>query len=119
VHLLTREAIAMYLTKLRGDGVLVIHISNLYLDLQPVVAALAADAQCVALVRDDDEPTPQQRERGATGSKVVVLARSPQPLSPLAQDARWRPLQPSAGGRVWTDDFSNLVETVRWNRPPQ
>ena len=119
VHLLTREAVAMYLTKLREDGVLVIHISNLYLDLQPAVAALAADAKCVALVRDDNEPTPEQRERGATGSRVVVMSRSPQALAPLAEDARWRPLALSTIARPWTDDFSNLVEIIRWSRPPE
>jgi hypothetical protein len=122
VHLLTREAVAMYLTKLRDDdnnGLLVLHISNLYLTLEPAVAALAADAKCVALVRDDNEPTPQQRERGATGSRVVVLARSPNALTPFARDARWRPLETSANARPWTDDFSNLAQVVRWSRPPQ
>jgi hypothetical protein len=119
IHLLTREAIAMYLAKLRPDGVLVIHISNLYLDLQPVVAALAEGANCVALVRDDGEPTPEQRERGATGSRVVVLARSASSLAPLAKDARWRPLKPATGVRPWTDDFSNLIEIVKWSRPPE
>src|SRR5688500_17525426 len=108
VHLLTREAIAMYLTKLRDDGVLVIHISNLYLDLEPAIAALAADANCVAIVRDDNEPTPEQRERGATGSRVAVIARSAATLKPLAEDARWRALLPSPNARPWTDDFSNL-----------
>jgi len=119
VHLLTREAVAMYLTKLRDDGLLVMHISNLYLDLAPVVAALAADAKCVALVRDDNEPTPQQRERGATGSRVVVLARSAKTLAPLAEDARWRPLEVPKNPRPWTDDFSNLVDCIRWARPPE
>jgi hypothetical protein len=118
VHLLTREAVAMYLTKLREDGLLVLHISNLYLDLEPAVAALAADAHCVALVRDDNEPTPEQRERGATGSRVVVLARSAKTLGPLARDARWRHLEPPISPRPWTDDFSNLVQAVRWSRPP-
>jgi hypothetical protein len=119
VHLLTREALATYLAKLRDDGLLVIHISNLYLDLEPVVAALAADAGCVAIVRDDNEPTPAQRDRGATGSRVAVLARSANTLAPLAQDARWRPLLPSPNARPWSDDFSNLVEIIRWSRAPE
>jgi hypothetical protein len=124
VHLLTREAVAMYLAKLREDGLLVMHISNLYLDLEPAVAAVAAvaadaaDAKCVALVRDDNEPTPQQRDRGATGSRVVVIARSAGALAPFAQDPRWRRLQPPPNARPWTDDFSNLAEIVRWTRPP-
>ena len=124
VHLLTREAVAMYLAKLRGDGMLVVHISNLYLDLRPAVAALAADAGCAAIIRGDIDPPPDEQRRGACGSRVVVLARSPQALAALAQDARWRPLVSGSGvasvrlPRPWTDDFSNLLETVRWTRPP-
>jgi spermidine synthase len=119
VHLLTREAVAMYLTKLRDDGVLVIHISNLYLDLRPVVAAIAGDADLFAMIRDDPDPSPEERARGSQGSRLVVLARSPQPLTSLAQDARWRPLNSRPSLRPWTDDFSNLIETVRWSRPPE
>ncbi|MGE3315859.1 MAG: spermidine synthase, partial [Planctomycetaceae bacterium] len=53
MHLLTREALAMYLDKLSPDGTLVFHISNRHLDLRPVLAALAADANLVCMYGDD------------------------------------------------------------------
>jgi hypothetical protein len=77
---------------------LVIHISN----LTPVVAALADDGKFVALVRDDAEPS--KEDRGAQGSRIVVLAKTELALALLAKDARRRPL--GASQRVvWTDDF--------------
>ena len=50
VHLLTRQAMAIYTEKLDKDGILAIHISNMYLDLLPVCSALAADAGCIRLL---------------------------------------------------------------------
>ena len=107
-HLLTREALALYSSKLTADGALALHISNRYLDLEPVVAALAADAGMTCLSRD--EP---RRERGRVPGKLpshwTVIAERPAALGRVASDPRWRPCRREAGDRVWTDDFSNIV----------
>jgi spermidine synthase len=118
VHLRTREATAMYLAHLRGGGLLALHISNLYLDLRPVVSALAVDARCASLYRDDPDPpvAPTDLE---LGSRWVVLARDPRSLDVLRQDPRWRPMPVIADARnLWRDDFSNLLGVLRWRRPP-
>ncbi|MDP8976886.1 MAG: fused MFS/spermidine synthase [Actinomycetota bacterium] len=109
VHLLTREALALYMDKLTDDGVLAVHITNRYLDLRPVLAALADDAGLTALVRDDIDLSAPERAAGKSASVWVVAARRPAHLGRLVDDRRWQPLEPSAERSVWTDDFSNIV----------
>ena len=107
-HLLTREALALYRSKLTPDGALALHISNRYLDLEPVVAALAADAGMTCLGRDE----PRRARVGVPGklpSHWTVLAERRGTLAGLSSDPRWRPCRREADDRVWTDDFSNIV----------
>ena len=112
VHLLTREALALYLDKLAEGGVLVVHITNRYLDLAGVVGDLVADARLAGLVRDDLASEPRMAT-GRAGSVWAVLARRPSDLAPLAAHPDWRPLPTRAGAEVWTDDFSNLLGALR------
>src|SRR5262249_12627472 len=73
VHLLTREALAVYLSRLADKGVLAFHISNRYLNLEPVLAELAADAGLRCLSRADTAANVQDQEAGIFGSHWVVL----------------------------------------------
>lgn len=76
VHLLTNEAVQLYLDRLTDDGILALHISNKYVRLEPVVAAIAAHHNLVARVWNDDA----ERQHGKTASSWVVLARSREAL---------------------------------------
>ncbi|MCZ8188074.1 MAG: fused MFS/spermidine synthase [Beijerinckiaceae bacterium] len=106
-HLLTREALALYLDRLAEDGVLTLHISNRHLELESVVAALARDAGAVALYKaDPGEGRPTLEAR--IPSMVVVMAKSATPLKPFEALDGWRPIR-DRGVAVWTDDFSNIV----------
>ena len=107
VHLMTREALRMYLSRLSSDGVLAFHISNRHLDLRPVLGALAADLQLTALGQLD---TANDRAAGHFGSSWVVMAREPNALAALAEDERWG--RPASGEDVWTDDFTNIFEAL-------
>jgi len=111
VHLLTREAMAMYLTKLKEDGVLVYHISNRYLDLKPVLASLAADAGIEAFLQEYDAPpnTPT-----AFGSTWVAMARPGPTAEHIRADGRWTPLKPETKDRLWTDHYSNIFTALKW-----
>lgn len=115
VHLVTREALALYLHKLAPGGVLAFHISNLHLDLAPVFGALAADAHLACLIRDNTDVTFRELAAGKAPSIWLVMARQADELTALAGDARWQPVRPAAQPLpVWTDDYSSLWRVFRW-----
>lgn len=76
VHLLTNEAVALYLDRLTDDGILALHISNKFVRLEPVVAAIAKHHGLVARVWNDDA----EGRPGKTASSWVALARKPEAL---------------------------------------
>ena len=76
-----------------ANGVLAVHISNRYLDLEPVVAALVRDAAHVARMRVDRGLTTEQERLGYTGSVWVVVARRVEDLGAIATDSKWTPLR--------------------------
>jgi hypothetical protein len=110
MHLLTREAVALYFEKLADHGLVLYHISNRHLGLAPVLASIAADAGLVALHQFYDAPAGRD---GQTASEWVALARSSDDLAFLADDPRWARLEGRPGARTWTDDYSNLIGAIR------
>ncbi len=116
MHLLTREAMALYISRLTPDGVIMFNISNRHLDLRSVLADLAADAGAVGYVQDDRG----NEKKFHFASTWVVIARRERDLLPLRQIPKWhhwRPLAADAGRRVWTDDYGNLLGVTRtWLR---
>jgi hypothetical protein len=114
VHLVTREALQLYLTKLTPNGILVFHITNTYLDLQPVLAALAADAGLVGLIETDAPISDADIKQGSLPSVWVIIGRSANDLGKLVDDSRWKPLLSAPGSKVWTDDFSSVISVFKW-----
>jgi len=115
VHLLTREAIDVYLSKLRNNGVLVFHITNRYLDLQPVLGAVARDANLVCFAENDAAISEAEIRQGKFPSRWAVMARNTNDLGNLARDPRWVRAVANAGTRVWKDDFSSVLKALSWN----
>jgi len=115
MHLMTREAIALYLRKLAPGGMLAFHVSNLYLRLDPTLGALAQDAGLVCLTADDTGVSEQQISEGKFPSKWMVMARSRTDLGAIGTDPRWVTTTVPRGTQVWTDDYSNLLRTIQWN----
>ena len=114
VHLLTREALALYVRKLASGGVLALHLSNNHLDLPPLVARLGwYNTPQLVWRYSHDEPSEYDREDGKAASQWMVLARAEADLGPLATAAAWGPVRPMAGP-VWRDDFANLLSV--WKR---
>jgi spermidine synthase len=113
IHLITREAVRVYLSKLAHDGLLIFHISNRYLNLQPVLAQLAADAGLVAAVQSDEPPVAQDGLL-KYGSTWVVMARDLDSLRRVASSEAWRALAATNEMSVWTDDFSNILSVLKW-----
>ncbi len=115
LHLLTRQALQLYKDKLADDGVMAFHISSRYLDLQPVLSDLAADAKMVCLARDDLEVDRTEADNGKDPSQWLVMAHQREDLKDLARDRRWLELKARRGVSVWTDDFSNIFSVFRWS----
>lgn len=108
-HLLTIEALEMYLTKLKQGGILAYHISNRYLDLSDVLARAADKLKLQAKIFEDDDVTEELRIEGKTPSTWVVFARNAEDLAPIARNVSWSHLQEKRPGRLWTDDYSNVI----------
>jgi hypothetical protein len=114
VHMLTREAVALYQRLVAEDGLLMLHISNRRLDLEPVVAELARDAGLNAMINNHHVEDSVQDRQYNYGSDWVVLARDTADFGPLASDTLWSKLVPARRTRPWTDDYSNIVSVIRW-----
>ena len=104
VHLLTREALAIYMDKLAPGGAVALHLSNRYLDLEPEVAALARERGLVARVGSAN-----LSGFFISSSTWAVVARNEADLGPLSADSRWLPARLSPRVRPWTDDYSSLL----------
>lgn len=113
MHLLTVEALSLYLQKLTDHGVIMFNVSNLHLRLAPAVAALAAGVG-VAGRHQLYLPSPDDIARGASGSDWIVIARHENDLAFLDEDTRWEPLVAAPDARPWSDDFSNIVSAIKW-----
>lgn len=113
-HLLTVQAVRGYLTHLKPDGVLVLHLSNRNLDLNGPAQAVAKAAGGVALIQHY-HPAPGADMSGwPSAEDAVIVARSPAGLARFARDGRWRQTEPDKV-RPWTDDYTNLFGAV-WRR---
>lgn len=119
LHLLTKEAFATYRRALRPDGLLLVHISNRYIDLNPVVAAEAKANGWYAALRHDN-PTEKLMGRGDRPSQWIALSRDPKKLAELtgkvdAKKSRyydadqWLELDKPGSTRAWTDDYASVL----------
>lgn len=114
VHLMTRQAMRVYDRVLNDHGILLVHISNRRLDLEPVVGALARDAGMYALIRNHDVADSVQDKTFEYGSDWVVLAKREHDIDVLRADNRWRRVISAPASDVWTDDYSNLLSVIKW-----
>ncbi len=114
MHLMTREALALYLTKLAPHGRLLFHISSRNLNLRPILAALAADSGLKADLLDDDTPPAESFWRHSS-AVVVAMARSDEDLQTLQPSDGWLPLEGGRAGALWTDQRSDLLTAIRFS----
>jgi len=110
VHLVTQQALDLYLSKLAEGGMMAFHISNRSLDLKPILADLAESRNLMCIGFDDVKPDSLE---GKDPSQWVVMARAAPEISNLSINSQWKRLN-ATGARVWTDDFSNILRAIRW-----
>ncbi len=111
VHLLTLEAFAHYQRHLKPGGAIVVHVSNRYLDLHPVVYRIAEKISFPAVTIDDTESVLD--DDGFYGSDWIIMTRNAELLQqPLLRDATSAPVEFSARVLPWTDERSDLLRIL-------
>jgi hypothetical protein len=133
VHLLTKEAVQLYMNRLKDHGLLAIHISNKFVKLEPVVAEIAAELNLAGRVFSDND----QSAPGKSTSHWVVLARTEADLGPIGAyhtiaklenpfpltaaaggaifahyNTHWQPLTRINGVRLWTDQYADVLQVM-------
>ena len=114
VHLLTREAVDLYFSRLKPDGILALHISNRYLDLEPVIGAIAQQQHLFALANADANIPEQDLQVGRMPSHWVVLARTQASIRQLLDRPGWRQAATKASVTGWSDEYSNILRVMRF-----
>lgn len=108
-HLLTVEAMKLYLDKVGPEGIVIMHLSNRHLDLRRPVAAVAKAAGAYALLQQhrpiDDVDFVNSAE------DVIIVGKTEAALAPYRADPRWR-VASIDGVRPWTDDYTNIVSAM-------
>jgi hypothetical protein len=115
MHLLTREATDMYLSKLVPDGLLLFHVSNKYVDLSRVLRGYGRETGSKLLIARY-RPTKAERERGAFVVDVVAISRSDETLRRLDAIEPWTPLPVEGPSVTWTDDRHDIIGVMDWRR---
>jgi len=108
VHLITKEAFQLYFKHLSPTGTLGVHISNQYLDLAPVVSRIAQELGKHAIVVDDDE----EKDYLSSSTWIIFPGKDAVFTSP-GKSTTIEPLKGAPKLRVWTDDYSNLVQILK------
>ena len=113
-HLLTVEAVRGYLTKLKPDGVLILHLSNRNLDLLNPAQAVARAAGGHAAVQSYRPPEDDPEGAWESPEDAVIITRNAATLAPYLATGTWKPTNPFKV-RPWTDDYTNLAGSLYSN----
>ena len=98
-HLISREAVRMYISKLKPDGVLLFHVPSRYLRIADLAAAVSFDENLIPFARED----------------YVAASTNIDALHHLAHSEQWKPASRAPDTVSWTDDYSNLFNAIRWH----
>lgn len=109
VHLLTREALQLYFKHLKPDGILAVHISNRYIDLEPVLARAAAELGKRAVVVDTDDSA----DGTCYGTTWVLIGGNDSVLRRIVHMPNAKDLPDASWMRTWTDDYSNVFKVLK------
>jgi SAM-dependent methyltransferase len=109
-HLVSREAVQMYLTKLKPNGLLMFHVSNRYMNVEGLVSAVVTDASLKAMIRHDENQEAPLKAR----SHYLIAGKNAGALGALKYDENWLNVEKPDGIAPWTDDYSNMLKILRW-----
>jgi hypothetical protein len=114
MHLITREAMAVYVRQIKPDGVIVFQATNRFVDIAPVVERLATEFGMKAVLISDADKDEGGADYWISGTDQIIVTRNErllaaEPISSVAQ-----PLVPRPDFRMWTDDYYNLLQILKW-----
>ena len=112
VHLVTREAMALYLKKLAPGGMVVSHVMNRYMEVASVVAGIAHANGLTSRLNNRAARDDEDDANYIFTSTVVISAREDADFDSLGEDADWTVISPDPQQRIWTDDYSNVVGAI-------
>ena len=110
IHIVTCEALSIYLRKLTPDGLILVHVTNGYFQLAPTIARTAATLGLASVFRSDRNLVVDKGDQ-KWPSDWMAIGR-PRDLAVLTGAEGWQPVEP--GRRPWTDDFSDVLAALRW-----
>lgn len=111
VHLITREAVELYLSKLKPDGILGFNISNSYLDIEPVLAEIAESFDIKGYAKFSKAKTIDGLEVKSNDTAAFAFAMNDEQEAFFIENG-WTPAQKRDGVGLWTDTFSNIVAVI-------
>lgn len=109
LHLVSREALQLYLTKLKPDGILAFNVTNRFVDLRSILGNLAADAGLSTYYRYDAGESPNR-----SLSEWMIMTRNDAALPDALKTGEWEPWGEDENYPIWTDAYSNLLGAVMW-----
>jgi hypothetical protein len=112
VHLMTREALEMYVARLQPDGLMAFHISNRYLDLESVLAATVRATGLFAAANRDVSVADIEENAGRAPSHWVLVSGRQSALTSMLGRSGWRELKDTGRTSAWTDDYSNILHAL-------
>ena len=113
MHLITREAMAVYLRHLKPDGVIVFQATNRFVDIAPVVERLAASFGLTAVLVSDLAESDEGADYWVSDTDQIIVTRNARLLAVEPIRSVAQPLPPRPDFRVWTDDFYNLLRILK------
>jgi len=110
VHLLTTEAIGLYFDRLADDGIVLLHISNRHLDLQPLVYRLGVEHKAfVMMYNQQSVEIPEHLREYWFPSVWMALTKEPASAQALLDAGMFQEAEPKFKVRMWTDQYSNIL----------
>jgi hypothetical protein len=114
IHLLTAEALDIFMSRLKSDGTLIIHISNRHMDLEPVPGRYASERNLSALASIKAASTELEVAQGQRPTHAVVISRSERLITELGKLKGWAP--PRKNTSLWTDSYSSVLDVLKFGR---
>jgi hypothetical protein len=112
LHMLTREAFALYKSRLAEHGAIAVNISNKNMELANAVAASAGANGMVTAITLDRHQRDASRETLRFRAEIALVARNMDEMKALKLGPDWHILRPGANDPVWSDDYSNVLSAI-------